>query len=305
MSSRTRCWRPQRLSGPKGTSPAYPAPFDSDLEIAPYLVIGADLLAVELHAVSGTLHGSAGHAPGADRSDVHLHDDRADPGYQFPLPEDGQNIVVVGRMYTGYHRIVGQEEIAIVYTHVFLVVVLDHPGDVVPHEPDVNLYGGRLNDAVPLRRVEAHTELRHLADVRWPGHLFAGLPPGYQRGHYARVKQFSLDRVILQGVRLRDAGIAPRLLQKSPIVLKHLLESLSAVSDSFSLNHLDLLQMTFPSFTEPYVSHIRVHSSTLTCLPGGRNKVVAGASITAMPPTSFPGLRRSMSYIVALPHLPS
>ncbi len=69
-------------------------------------------------------------------------------------------------MYSGYHRIVGQEEVAIVYTHVFFVVVLDHPGDVVPHEFDVDLYAGGLNDIVPLWSVEAHAKLRHLADVR-------------------------------------------------------------------------------------------------------------------------------------------
>ena len=92
-----------------------------------------------------------------------------------------------------------------------------------------------------------------------------------------------------------DAGIAARLLELSPFFLKHLLQGLSAVSDSLCLAHLDLLQSSALQFRRRYDSHISVHSSIRMVRPGGRKRVVAGASITASPGTSLPGFSRSMS----------
>jgi hypothetical protein len=55
------------------------------------------------------------------------------------------------------------------------------------------------------------------------------------------VKKLSLDGVVLQNMRLGDAGIALCFFKESPALFKHLLESLSPISQSLSLSHLDLL----------------------------------------------------------------
>jgi hypothetical protein len=55
------------------------------------------------------------------------------------------------------------------------------------------------------------------------------------------VEEFSLNGVVLQNMRLGDAAIAAGLLQEPSALLEHLLEGLSAVSQSLSLSHLDLL----------------------------------------------------------------
>ena len=128
------------------------------------------------------------------------------------------------------------------------------------------------------------------------------------------MEKLRLNGVIPQHMGMGDPGIAPCLSIQSAVLLQHLFEGLASVSDAFALGllHVDLLKPTnrrsmfgpdecpricFVRQVIPahHSSHIMVHSSIRMRLPGGTNRVVAGASITAMPSTTFPGRIPSIS----------
>ena len=88
------------------------------------------------------------------------------PALELTVDEERCHEHLIRRVTATDERIIVEEVVSFVKTHLRLVLVVDHPFDGARHRVDVDHESGRQADRVPLGRKEAEDDFTLLAGGR-------------------------------------------------------------------------------------------------------------------------------------------